>query len=78
MAIPTEKAPEIDNLLTRLTGVSRRKAIHSNVCTGCGRPAHLFRDALSQKEFTISGLCQDCQDKVFVEDEDDKNALLED
>jgi len=25
----------------------------------------LFRDALSKKEYSISGLCQDCQDKVF-------------
>lgn len=24
-----------------------------------------FKDALSRKEFTISGLCQKCQDKVF-------------
>lgn len=24
-----------------------------------------FKDALSKKEYSISGLCQDCQDKVF-------------
>lgn len=24
-----------------------------------------FRDALSVKEYHISGLCQDCQDEVF-------------
>ena len=24
-----------------------------------------FRDALSRKEFTISGLCQKCQDNTF-------------
>ena len=24
-----------------------------------------FRDDLSRKEYSISGLCQDCQDKVF-------------
>lgn len=27
--------------------------------------ASSFRDSLSEKEYTISGLCQDCQDKVF-------------
>ena len=25
----------------------------------------MFRDKLSLKEFGISGLCQECQDKVF-------------
>ena len=24
-----------------------------------------FRDALSRKEFTISGMCQKCQDETF-------------
>ncbi len=24
-----------------------------------------FRDSLSRKEFKISGLCQNCQDKIF-------------
>lgn len=24
-----------------------------------------FKDALSKKEYFISGLCQDCQDKMF-------------
>lgn len=26
---------------------------------------YLFRDKLSAKEYTISGMCQDCQDDVF-------------
>ena len=26
-----------------------------------------FKDALSRKEFGISGICQECQDKVFAE-----------
>jgi hypothetical protein len=28
-----------------------------------------FRDALSYKEYCISGMCQACQDKTFVEPE---------
>lgn len=24
-----------------------------------------FRDALSRKEYAISGMCQDCQDRIF-------------
>lgn len=38
-------------------------------CPFCGKdmsnPEGMFRDKLSYKEFQISGLCQDCQDKVF-------------
>ena len=39
--------------------------INDSVCTSCGENANTFRDALSKKEFGISGLCQKCQDKVF-------------
>ena len=42
-------------------------------CADCDNPVSegSFRDALSEREFRISGLCQDCQDDVFVgEDED--------
>lgn len=63
--IPTEKAPEIEVALSSILGVSRRKSIYQNVCATCGLPAHKFRDALSEKEFTISGMCQACQDLVF-------------
>lgn len=38
-------------------------------CPFCGKdmsnPEGMFRDKLSLKEFGISGLCQECQDKVF-------------
>lgn len=30
-----------------------------------GRPVFVFDDILSAKEYTISGMCQDCQDSVF-------------
>ena len=35
---------------------------------GCGGDANHFRDALSRKEYTISGLCQECQDDIFGAD----------
>jgi len=40
------------------------------ICPWCGKevdPRTEFRDPLSVKEFTISGLCQKCQDSVFGE-----------
>lgn len=36
-------------------------------CPFCAHPVGEFRDALSEREFAISGLCQDCQDKTFGE-----------
>lgn len=41
-------------------------------CPGCMQPVDTrdFKDELSIKEFTLSGLCQKCQDEFFNEDED--------
>lgn len=36
-----------------------------NICPSCRGSASKFRDELSKKEYSISGLCQSCQDKVF-------------
>lgn len=36
-------------------------------CATCGQFVEPddFKDALSEKEYTISGMCQECQDSVF-------------
>ena len=49
---------------------ARRK---SGVCPSCESGALAesdFRDALSFREAKISGLCQECQDAVFDDDDD--------
>ena len=43
----------------------RRESIAAGVCMFCRGKATEFRDALSRKEYEISGVCQKCQDKVF-------------
>ena len=48
-----------------LTGGQHSRDIAAGRCTGCKLPAFEFRNALSQKEHRISGLCQTCQDDVF-------------
>ena len=67
--IPSEKSPEIDNLLDAI-GFQRKRSIENNVCAICQKevdPDMEFRDSLSIKEYTISGMCQKCQDKIFTE-----------
>lgn len=66
MAEPTEKAPKIADVLDALSG--RRTAIRDNRCVACGGEAVSFRDGLSWREYCISGLCQTCQDQIFVEE----------
>ena len=40
----------------------------SNRCVSCKDTATIFKDELSKREFGISGLCQACQDKIFIEE----------
>ena len=61
----SKKSPVIESLLTSLTGVSRVGAVQEASCVTCGGEARIFRDEISRKEYTISAMCQDCQDKVF-------------
>lgn len=64
---PSEKSPEIEELLEDMSG--RTASIKGGTCLaapiGCSKEITGFKDALSQKEYSISGLCQECQDKVF-------------
>jgi len=68
---PSQKTAGMEAALEALFGVDRQSAIRSNRCIdspiGCGMPVDGFRDELSAKEFTISGLCQKCQDSAFDE-----------
>ena len=61
----TLKSWEVEAMLTKLTGVSRVGAVAEASCVTCKGEAKDFRDDLSVKEYTISGMCQDCQDSIF-------------
>lgn len=65
----SKKHPEVDEFLRDLFGKDRRMMIENNLCMMCDNAAFAFRDDLSRKEYSISGLCQSCQDKAFGEDE---------
>jgi len=69
MAQPSNKSQPLNSLLEEITqtvfGVSRSTSIREDTCVTCGNGASTFNDDISRKEFTISGMCQDCQDSVF-------------
>ena len=71
MATPSQKSDELTSFLNRLT--NRSSAIEGDRCIdppiGCGGPATEFKNAISRKEYTISGLCQNCQDAIFGREE---------
>ena len=63
MAIPSKKSPGIERALENLFG--RTTAIVQDKCVTCDKGATEFDDDLSRKEYTISGMCQECQNSVF-------------
>lgn len=67
---PTVKSEAIETAIQDVFGHDRREAIYQNKCVpkpiGCGQDVFPeMWDTLTQKEFTISGLCADCQDGIF-------------
>ncbi len=68
---PTQKHPQIDNLLTSIFGFDRRESIIQNRCVpppiGCDQEIKEkdFQNELERKEFRISGLCPRCQREIF-------------
>lgn len=75
MATPTHKSAAMNAFLDQLTGMlgqTRTNAITNDVCVSCNEDASTFKDALSEREYRISGLCQRCQDGVFGTSEDEE------
>lgn len=52
-------------------GINKRKGCGQAYCRGCGKYIEndgfdkKFRNEISKREWLISGLCQECQDKIF-------------
>jgi len=70
--IPANKHPHIRSLMDALAGADTASCVTDDMCIppplGCGGEATSFRDEVSEREYSISGLCQKCQDRVFGED----------
>jgi hypothetical protein len=48
-----------------ILGPDAVKALDAGNCPCCKKSIGPFRNSLSQKEYGISGMCQNCQDSVF-------------
>ena len=63
------KSPEMVNALDLISqawyGRPRSEALAGSICVICGDPAVAFRNELSAREWSISGMCQKCQDAAF-------------
>ncbi len=42
------------------------KDMKAGRCPLCGIKIGAFRDAISKREYEISGICQTCQDSIFI------------
>ena len=59
-----QRTPELQEFVEALS--PHPEAWHApHICATCGKEAYTFRDVLSIKEYTISRMCQMCQDSVF-------------
>jgi len=47
-------------------GRSRIDSIKNNVCIACGEPVMEFKDEESKYEYSVSGFCLRCQNKMFA------------
>ena len=63
---PSVKSTELSEFFEVFFG--RTTAIKNQICTCCGGRAISFLNKLSRREYSISGLCQECQGEVFDND----------
>jgi len=64
-----EKNEAIEGMLERLSGIigsPRSVAFEQGICVLCGGEAKEFNDSVSEREYALSGMCQCCQDKMFI------------
>ena len=66
---PAPKSKGVAEVLDDL--FNRTESITTSQCTNtrCDEPNLKFKNDTSQREYTLSGLCQDCQNDVFGENE---------
>jgi hypothetical protein len=61
----SEKSEAMKNVIESIFP-GTKEALANKKCPMCYKPIGIFKDALSEREYEISGLCQDCQDDIFT------------
>lgn len=63
----TTQLQDFTDYLSKISwGRTKPEAQENKICVQCGKPAASFKNNLSKSEYEISGLCQECQDKIFL------------
>ena len=62
---PSWKSPALEKSLETMFGKPRVDCIKQNICMTCDNTNVQFRDTISRKEYSISGMCQVCQDNTY-------------
>ena len=65
MAVPRLRAKPIDQFISSTFDVNRVKVIKADLCSSCGKAALEFTSESALNEYSISGMCQSCQDEFF-------------
>lgn len=59
----------LDNFAKKQFGKTVKEAHEKRVCLFCGKEIKGFKDYISEKEYSISGSCQSCQDEMELTEE---------
>ena len=70
LAMWGEEPMVVGSLMNTKEGLfpNAKEEIADGTCPTCHKPITDLDDELSEKEYQVSGMCQECQDKIFVED----------
>ena len=55
----------LDSTSKDVFGITTQEALEKKIRVKCKKEAKEFKDTLSEKEYWISALCQNCQDEFF-------------
>lgn len=56
-----------EEIIKAIFGNEITNRLNNHLCPMCGQKINEsdFRDVLSKQEYDISGMCQQCQDRIF-------------
>ena len=72
MPLPPDLSKPVFQLFPRMAD-----RIMANKCSTCAENVGEFKDEISAKEYSISGMCQDCQDTFFQPYNEDEEYEVE-